>query len=445
MIHSTHKKIESKSLFQRFTNPKSCGTKEFVEWAQDKAVIIDDFDGSADVERLSFLDSLLEDKRIVYLGEEDHWIHEKYQYRLLFLRYLASRGWRFIGEELGWSDGVRINEYIQTGDQKFLERIATYGYRGDMRTDRDDTASGLLKADNHPLETFKAEQIRFAKALRKINTDCVADTNGIKFFGFDINAAAGGGYADIEQLLYGINEKPLNELQNMLKCPPGESIEQEIVRLNNALKIIEKQENELKMILGDNYAYLRQNILAMRDSFDYFRVSNPAKTYRELNIAMAAREELMQRNATFILSEMNKNDKLVLMAHNRHLSKNIDSIKKAGASPPGGKLVPSIGTYLNRLLPGKVFSIWMLFCHGVSSQPISWLSSQYTSAPGSLNSILSEVGSTFILPTASNDTRAKILKKYMYIVGIYNIIYKAKPAEQADAIFFINEVQLLNL
>lgn len=444
MIPSTYRKNESKSFFQRFKDPKSRGTNEFIEWAQDKAAIIDDFDDSTDVERLSFLDSLLEDKRIVYLGEEDHWIHEKYQYRLLFLRYLVSRGWRFIGEELGWSDGVRINEYIHTGDQKHLECIATYGYRGDIRTDRDDTVQGLLKTDNYPLEAFKAEQIRFTKALREINTNYV-NTNGINFFGFDINAAAGGGYADIEQLLNGINEKSIHEFANMFKFSPGETIEQEIEQLNIALKIMESRENELKMILGDNYVYLRQNILAMRDSFDYFSISNPAKTYRKLNIAMAAREELMQRNIMFILSEMKKNDKLVLMAHNRHLSKNIDNIKKAGASPPGGKLVPSVGTYLNRLFPGKVFSIWMLNCRGMSSQPISRFSSEYTGAPGSLNSILSEVGSTFILPTASNDTRAKLLKKYMDIVGIYNITYKAKPAEQADAIFFVDEVHPLNL
>ncbi len=40
--------------------------------------MFDPLDGmNADIEKLSFLDDLLAYKRVVYLGEEDHWIHEK--------------------------------------------------------------------------------------------------------------------------------------------------------------------------------------------------------------------------------------------------------------------------------------------------------------------------------------------------------------------------------
>ena len=35
-------------------------------------------------------------KRIVFLGESHHWVHEKYTCRELLLRYLVSRGWRHI-------------------------------------------------------------------------------------------------------------------------------------------------------------------------------------------------------------------------------------------------------------------------------------------------------------------------------------------------------------
>jgi erythromycin esterase-like protein len=59
----------------------------FLEWARGVAVFFDDFgDDGADVERLAFLDNALEGKRIVYLGEPNHWIHEKYPYRLLMVR-----------------------------------------------------------------------------------------------------------------------------------------------------------------------------------------------------------------------------------------------------------------------------------------------------------------------------------------------------------------------
>lgn len=88
---------------------------------------------------------------------------------------------------------------------------------------------------------------------------------------------------------------------------------------------------------------------------------------------MAAREEVMQRHVKFILSRMKPSDKFVLMGHNRHLSKESGLIKKAGAASPGGYNVPSLGTYINRLLPGRVFSIWQLHEQGLSSHPYTAL------------------------------------------------------------------------
>jgi Erythromycin esterase homolog len=402
---------------------------------------------NADIEKLSFLDDLLAAKRVVYLGEEDHWIHEKNEYRILMLRYLFSRGWRYAGEELGWSDGIRINHYLETGELSYLDRIATYGYRGDVRNDRQDKTSGILKdsSDNYPIKEFRAEQIRFAKTLRDCNENCLTESGKVRYFGFDVNAAAGGGYEDIRELLSPVENAPeLAELHKLLTIIPDETMEQEINRLSHILRTVDDKIIILKKLLGEKcYAHLQQCLCTMRDSFDYFRVANPATNYKALNKAMAAREEMMYRNVKFILSQMEPKDKLILMGHNRHLSKDIGSIKNLGASPPGGKLVPSLGTLINRLLPGQVFSIWMLYDHGRSSQPFTWLSNEYTSKPGSLNAILAEIGSTYLLPTVTMDARADLLKSEMDIVGIYNATFCTAISKQADAIFFINKVNPL--
>ncbi|KPU44375.1 hypothetical protein OXPF_25450 [Oxobacter pfennigii] len=194
-------------------------TEKFIGWARENAVMFDYLDGmNADIEKLSVLDNLLADKRVVYLGEEDHWIHEKNQYRILMLRYLFSRGWRYVGEELGWSDGIRISRYLETGDLSHLDRIATFGYRGDVREDREDKPTGILKdsSDNYPVEEFKAEQIRFIKALKNINGNCLEGSRRIHFFGFDVNAVPGGGYKDIQELLSSVqNLSALSELQKL--------------------------------------------------------------------------------------------------------------------------------------------------------------------------------------------------------------------------------------
>lgn len=119
---------------------------------------------NCDVGKLAVLDDSLTGKRVVYLGEEDHWVREKTEYRLLLLRYLFSRGWRFVGEELGRSDGVRLDRYLETGDESWLARMATHGYRGALRSDRDDKPTGLLKdsAVRYPTAEFAADQLRSA-------------------------------------------------------------------------------------------------------------------------------------------------------------------------------------------------------------------------------------------------------------------------------------------
>lgn len=416
----------------------------FLEWAHEHAVPIDRLEnGDADVEQLSSLDKWLENKRVVYLGEEDHWIHEKSDYRLLLLHYLISRGWRYIGEELGLSDGIRINRYLESGDEAELERIATYGYQGGQRSDRVDKATGILKdsSENYPVESFKGEQLRLIRALRAINSGGKLNSAGIHYFGFDINAVAGGGYEDIKELLCPFQDEPAaGQVWRLLNRIDGETLEEEIARVEKALERIKVGKTDLMNVLGEKrYLDLQEWTLTLCDSLRFNRIANPATNYKTLNIAMAQREEVMCRHVETLLGRMGPAGKLVLMGHNRHLSKNIGAIKNAGAAPPGGKRVPSIGTYINRLLPGQVFSIWQLCGGGSSSQPYSWLESKYFPKPGSLNEILAQVGANYILPTAG----AKLLEKKMDIVGIYNMAYRAAIAEQADAIFFIGEVSPL--
>jgi erythromycin esterase-like protein len=142
---------------------------------------------------------------------------------------------------------------------------------------------------------------------------------------------------------------------------------------------------------------------------------------------------------------MKPDDKLVLMGHNRHLSMDIGSIQTLGGSPPGGGLVPSLGTYLNRRLPGQVFSIWMLHESGYSAQPFSGLASEYTVRPGSLNAALSRVGERFLLSTQAQVPEANLLHKKTDIVGLYNVPFRTAIANQADAVYFVREVSPIGL
>jgi hypothetical protein len=81
------------NLLRIFRQPGRKDINDLILRARKHAVTIDPLDGiNVDIEKLSFLDRLLENKHVVYIGEEDHWIHEKSDYRLLLIRYLISRG-----------------------------------------------------------------------------------------------------------------------------------------------------------------------------------------------------------------------------------------------------------------------------------------------------------------------------------------------------------------
>jgi hypothetical protein len=433
-------------LLRILRQPRPKEVKAFMSWAREHAIIVNPFDGLyADIEKFSYLDKFLEGKRVVYLGEEDHWIHEKSDYRLMLLRYLVSRGFRYIGEELGWSDGIRVDNYFETGKEIYLERIATYGYKGALRKDREDKPTGIMKSpnDNYPVKEFKSEQLRLTRALRDISEEYKANSDRIHFFGFDLDTLTGGGYEDIEELLSPYKSEPfVLSILHLLNRVQGEMLEEEMKRLLNVFNKVKLYEKDFYKLLGEKQcSMLLEHIQTLYDSLKFNKAINPALDYEVVGTAMAAREEVMQRHVKFILSQMNPNDGLVLMGHNRHLSKESGMIKNAGAASPGGYSGPSLGTYINHLLLGQVFSIWELHEQGIGSQPYSELKKGYTSIPGTLNPILSKVASNYMLTTSG----VPLLEREMDITGIYNSVFRTSIAKQTDAIFFIRKVSPLRL
>lgn len=131
-----------------------------------------DLDG--DIAPFAALDAAAEEARVAFIVEMDHFVHEKYAFRLQCIRYLASRGWRWFGEELDARQGERVDRYLTTGDESFLDPIEEPEWY----------TSGVLAQANarHPKEAWEAEQCAFARAVRRA-------VPGVRWFGFDIGAA----------------------------------------------------------------------------------------------------------------------------------------------------------------------------------------------------------------------------------------------------------------
>ena len=75
--------------------------RNFVDWAAERAIRFETLDWrQVDSAHLSVLDEALDGKRFVYLGESDHFMDEKNDFRMILIRYLATTGFRAIGPAL---------------------------------------------------------------------------------------------------------------------------------------------------------------------------------------------------------------------------------------------------------------------------------------------------------------------------------------------------------
>jgi erythromycin esterase-like protein len=421
--------------------------KDFMAFAHERAIHLDlDAPAADNASKLAPLDSIVTGKRLAFVGEPDHFIHEKYAYRATMLAYLARHGFTRVGEELSRTDGVRIERFIESGDASHLARVASYGYRGGLRDDRDDTPTGVLKdsyGDKYPLAEFRAEQVRFAETMRTIATKLGSGANRLRWFGFDVDALPGCAYEDLPAMLEGArDDSAVASILDGLRRVPGESIDEEIRRLDSVLESLRTQRDYLGTILGldvmEEATYLAT---WLRDSFTYLRMIIPITRWEALNPAMAERELMMHREVMRQLEAARPGEKIALLSHDAHLCRDASAIRGMGAAAgPGGKSAPPLGEFLSRKFPSEVFTTWMLVGKGRDRQQFAELTDEIRLVAGSLNATLAELGACFVLPIDRTDQRARILRNEMQLVMDGNVSLHTAPASQADAIFFIRDV-----
>lgn len=377
----------------------------------------------ADATRVESVLDRIENARIVVLGELDHWIAEKTDFRLWWLRRLATRHRLVLAEELGHSDARRVAQFLANGDASWLDRVPTFGWDGDRRTDRDDRPTGILRAsfERYPTARFKAAQSAFYHAVRGL---------GLRAFqGLDVNAVAGGGYADIRARLAQLDRGIADRIERALVRVPGESALDEATRL----------EALVAQFPGDAHlAGIGTDLRVMADTLRYEALAHPAADYDALRPAMAWREDMMKRAVDRVLDAMAPDEKLVLMAHALHLVKDDDRVGGAPGAGPGGHIVHSLGHYLARERAEPVFAVWFIFGGGRDCQPFTDLSCELRFPSDTLNARLLALDCPLVVPTAMAPDGFP--KGTVGIGHLYSLVASVDLAAQADAIFFLPDV-----
>lgn len=419
--------------------------KPFLEWVGETAIHLDSagkgpWARSAD---LSFLDEALKGKRIVYLGVSDHWISQKYDYRLLFIKYLADKGWRHIGMEMDVCDGRRIDRYLATGDPTCLQRVALYGYKGGWREDRDDMPQGFPGIKNPNFRKgFLEQSHRFLGELRSVSETQLPGPERLHWFGFDLGLFPSVAYEDAGSIVSPHRSEPLiEEICQRMERVEGETRTEEAQRLDDLVGYIQSNSEKVSTILGKTET--RRLVQTLHHQAENVRFLDAAKNGPS---TMDWIQGLMRRERQDIgfldeiLAELPRDEKVIFMGHNLHLSKDSNEIAFGPIGASALNMWVSVGTHLARSFPGEVYSIWMMYDHGrhnVVTQPEAI--EEVQSNPSTVEHLLAQAGSVFYLPLGTGDEREGFLQERQQFLQ-NGAIANGVIADQADALFFVREV-----
>ncbi len=418
------------------THPDS---KAFLSWVREQAIHLDIRDPlSEDLTHLNRFDSYLEGKRIVFLGEPDHYIRQKLEYQLLLIRYLQSKGFHHIGIESGPVQGRMLDRYIETGDRIHLEK---YGAIEDIsRPDRDDIfpiLRAVLNSDNG--RRMRDAGMWFLSSLYKISSAATPGTERLRFFGFDIEPLPNICYGEIDLLLE--PWQPLADvvvLQERLATVEGESRLEERDRIESILSDVRAEGKKWVGLIGkERFGELVYLLKVLADS-----LANLDLAFTDTSSWLPDREEKILRNLNEWLASLSEDEKVVLMAHNLHLARNSEEVRV-----DTHQLWTMIGTHLSRRYAEEIYGIWMLYDRGrhgrVSTQRGGELIvEEIASDPARVEHLLARAGSVFLLPLGTADRRAAYLNQRLNFVQNGRSASGVLP-KQTDAIFFVSEVAFI--
>lgn len=291
-----------------------------------------------DARRLAFLDALVARKRVLYVGEPHHLVAEKYDFRLLVLKRLAPRGWTRLGMEMGRSDARRVDLYLETGDEAWLERASLY-------------ADGWAP--------FRKAEFEFWRSLRSISEKRRGDAPRVRVFGFDLDMFPGSGYEDVRAALSGRGAagRSAKALSMVEGLPGSASAAGQCARLRRILAYVRAHRTALGSEIGVRAAdEVRLALLNLRESYRFSACGSSDDDWLE---SLKLREETMRREVDHALAS--ERGPVILMGHVMHLSKDSSRVREGPVGSKAPFAPPSLGDHLRRTRTGQVRSAWMLY------------------------------------------------------------------------------------
>jgi protein-S-isoprenylcysteine O-methyltransferase Ste14/erythromycin esterase-like protein len=444
------KRDDNKMMTKNSGSTARSSSEAFLAWARRSAILMPaSHDEPRDASAQAALERMLGGKRFVFLGEPEHCIVEKYPFRLTLIRYLFARGWRHVAMETGRSMGWRVDRYLATGDTSHLVDVGV-----ERLNPQDRAIHGRI------LEFIKQKEEPFHEQLRCISESREQGTPRLRYWGYDLDLGmALGSVEPMRHLLEGYTDRRVQELLNSINTLTGLSVEEQLTRIEELWDRVATREDILS---DDTLGELQSWLSLLHDSVAAEKRPRMTQDRHGHHVWRGQREHSMMQYLDQIVDIVG-DDKLILMGHNGHLSKDASGLRfrpqlsrfwgwcswfRAVGHEAFSRLTRcpldigtpdgSVGSHLHERFPGQVLSIWMLYGQGTLMMPGGPRTVRLHG--DTVESLLAQIGDRFLLPLSDVDPQARAVLSNANVRTSWGYYASADLTAQADAIYFVREV-----
>ncbi|MCK5003998.1 MAG: erythromycin esterase family protein [Candidatus Aminicenantes bacterium] len=394
------------------------------EWIKDNSFSIDSVTDESSFEDIQFLKSIIQNRRLVQLGESSHGVMEFNQIKVRLIKFLHEEmGFNVIAFESGIFECYYGNQYIESQTPESLMKGSIFGvwqtneviklFDYIINTQKTENPLILAGFDTQFSGAFRASRPTFLKDLiAPINNEYAEevfqeDTNLVNYF-------PKNSYDDFKEYV-----KQNREFLELFYLTIIDFID------NNIDKIVDKNGGDLTSVL-----IARQSVLS---------------TIKFLNQIIVVpleggliRDEGMADNLSFLIETVYPDKKIITWAHNGHILHANPKVQKYQ-----GYNKRSMGSWISERYRSSLYTIALYMYEGQAAQNDRKIYNITRPLDNSLEAICNEAAGEFIFVDMLNQVEVEG-NSWMFAMtpvrswGIYE--QKMVPRDQYDAILFIKTV-----
>jgi erythromycin esterase len=271
-------------------------------WFKGAAIPLDSTEPASALRDMERLDAVIGDARIVAMGEATHGTREFFQMKHRMFEYLVEKkGFTVFGIEANWPESLLVNDYVLNGSGDAQEAL-----------------DGLYFWNWNTQEVL--ELIRW---MRKYNED-PGHTKKVKFYGFDMQVAHLAAW-NVETYLGKVDPREAKVAAIVFAPVSDAAKEREAARKSRVFwdqmedrlqTLVEHMENGKKAYVQasslEAWILARHNLEIVKQAAELYAVDKLGN--------VTPRDMAMAVNVQWILEQEGPDAKIMLWAHNGHVS-----------------------------------------------------------------------------------------------------------------------------